>query len=56
MLTGCSKWTDIDEDPDSINDGPAITENIELIGVEAEWMALETSRYNPNGGGLPDWL
>ncbi len=56
LVTSCSKWTDIDEDPDSINDGPAITENIELIGVEAEWMALETSRYNPNGGGLPDWL
>lgn len=56
LLTGCSKWMDIDEDPDNINDGPAITENIELIGVEAEWMSLATSRWNPQGGGPPDWL
>ena len=55
-FTSCSQWTAIDEDPDSINDGPAITENIELIGVESEWMATATSRWNPNGGGIPDWL
>jgi len=38
MLTGCEEWLDVNTDPNGIVDSPAITEDIYLIGIEAEWV------------------
>lgn len=55
LLAGCSKWTDIDQDPNSIVDGPLITEDVMLIGIEAEWAAMTTEKLE-TWFGFPMWL
>lgn len=55
LLTGCEKWIDVNTDPNAISDGPAITENIMLIGVEAEWAETAVIQF-PWYGGHGDWM
>ncbi|WP_072865766.1 SusD/RagB family nutrient-binding outer membrane lipoprotein [Arenibacter palladensis] len=55
LLTGCDDWIDVDTDPNSIVDGPLITEDIMLIGIEAEWAVLATERFE-TWNGFPQWL
>ncbi|TFH33724.1 MAG: hypothetical protein E4G95_09315, partial [Bacteroidia bacterium] len=40
LFTGCDKWLDVNTDPNAIVDSPAITEDIYLIGIEAEWAEM----------------
>jgi hypothetical protein len=54
MFTSCEKWLDVNTDPNAISDGPAITENIMLIGVEAEWAQTAVIHF-PWYGSLSDW-
>jgi hypothetical protein len=54
-LTSCEDWLDVNTDPNAIVDGPAITENIMLIGVEAEWAATAIVRF-PWYGSFSDWF
>lgn len=54
MFTNCEKWIDVNTDPNAISDGPAITENIMLIGVEAEWASTAVIHF-PWYGSLSDW-
>src|SRR5690606_8049270 len=51
----CEKWVDVDADPNAISDGPEITENIMLIGVEAEWVETANGRLDTWGGGFTTW-
>lgn len=53
-FTSCEKWLDINSDPNAISDGPAITENIMLIGVEAEWAGTAVAHF-PWWGSFSDW-
>jgi hypothetical protein len=55
MSASCKKWIDVNTDPNNITNGPAITENIMLIGVEAEWAATAVNHL-PLYGSLSDWL
>ena len=54
MSASCKKWIDVNTDPNTITNGPAITENIMLIGVEAEWASTSVIHF-PWYGGLSDW-
>lgn len=56
IFTSCEKWLDVNTDPNNITDGPAITENIMLIGIEAEWAQLAVTYHETWYGGLPTWL
>ena len=49
------EWLDVDSDPNVISDGPAITENIMLIGVEAEWNETANGRLDTWGGNFTTW-
>tara|TARA_R110002020_G_scaffold117986_2_gene269731 strand:+ start:3608 stop:5062 length:1455 start_codon:yes stop_codon:yes gene_type:complete len=55
LLAGCDKWTDIDQDPNAIVDGPLITEDVMLIGIEAEWTAMVAEKME-TWTGFPMWL
>lgn len=55
LLMGCDSWIDVDQDPNSIVDGPLITENVMLIGIEAEWAALATEQLD-TWEGFAQWL
>lgn len=55
LIMGCSDWMDVDQDPNSIVDGPLITEDVMLIGVEAEWVAMVTEKLE-TWYGFPMWL
>lgn len=55
LLVGCSDWMEVDQDPNSIVDGPLITEDVMLIGVEAEWVAMVTEKLE-TWYGFPMWL
>lgn len=55
FTAGCDTWIDVDTDPNSIVDGPAITEDIMLIGVEAEWFTTLNAKFD-TWGGFPTWL
>jgi len=55
LLAGCSDWMDVDQDPNSIVDGPLITEDVMLIGVQAEWTAMATTKLE-TWYGFPMWL
>ncbi len=55
FITGCESWTDIDTDPDNITAGPAITEDIMLIGIEAEWVETANEKFE-TWYGYPTWL
>ncbi len=55
FFTSCESWIDVDQDPNSIVDSPLITENVMLIGVEAEWAALATEQLN-TWEGFAQWL
>ena len=54
LLTSCKKWIDVNNDPNAIINGPAITENIMLIGVEAEWASTAVIHF-PWYGSFSDW-
>ncbi len=53
-FTSCEDWLDVNTDPNAISDGPAITENIMLIGIEAEWAATAVAHF-PWYGSTSDW-
>ncbi|MDL5512064.1 SusD/RagB family nutrient-binding outer membrane lipoprotein [Arenibacter sp. M-2] len=55
FTTSCDNWIDVDIDPNSITDGPAITEDIMLIGVEAEWFTTMNAKFE-TWSGFPSWL
>jgi hypothetical protein len=55
FAAGCDTWIDVDTDPNSIVDGPAITEDIMLIGVEAEWFTTLNAKFD-TWGGFPTWI
>ncbi len=55
FVTGCDNWIDVDTNPNAITDGPAITEDIMLIGVEAEWFSMVNQKFD-SWGGFPMWL
>ncbi len=54
MSASCKKWIDVNTDPNTVSNGPAITENIMLIGVEAEWASTSVIHF-PWYGALSDW-
>lgn len=56
IFTSCEKWLDVNNDPNNITDGPAITEDIMLIGVEAEWAELAVVQHDSWYGGFAYWL
>lgn len=45
LFTGCETWLDVNTDPNAIVDSPAITEDIYLIGIEAEWAQLAIEMF-----------
>jgi len=45
LFTACDEWLDVDVNPDSIADGPAINEKTYLLGVEAEWAELSVAQF-----------
>jgi hypothetical protein len=51
----CEDWLDVNTDPNAISNGPAITENIMLIGIEAEWAATSIAHMT-EAGAFADWL
>ena len=55
VLFSCESWIDVDQDPNNLVDGPLITEDIMLIGIEAEWAALATERFE-TWAGFPQWM
>ena len=58
LFTSCEEWLDINTNPNAIMDGPAITEKIMLLGVEAEWATTSVNRFlvSNNWFALPDWF
>ncbi|TRZ45086.1 SusD/RagB family nutrient-binding outer membrane lipoprotein [Robertkochia solimangrovi] len=55
VLTGCESWTDIDQNPNAIVDSPLITEDVMLIGVEAEWVEFANNQMDTWEGNV-QWL
>ena len=56
LFTGCETWLDVNTNPNAIVDSPAITEDIYLIGVEAEWVEHISSSWYWWGGGMREWI
>lgn len=55
LFTGCEKWLDVNTNPNAIVDSPSITEDVYLIGVEAEWAAKMSDSWYWWGGGIREW-